>query len=787
MKKILSITTALTSLVAFYGINVLADPLVEVEQKNVNKEVEQRKISRSDEESDSEVSRVNKAKIKLEEKRVCGKGEKACGCKHNSSFKEGPHITIGGGFNTQFHKTSDVKDYDIIPGDDKFADANALFGEFSNGIAGDYSKTSGTSVDTTLNIRAENTNYDLGLAYGADIKLNVPITKSSGMRSRGAHIFANTEFGDMNVGFMEGAESIMRLDASRIAAGDGGADSNWFRKANLEGHKGNFPFYVTPRLYSESLFSESDWLSFRDAVKYNKSFIDTQPFRVSYFSPSFMGLKAGVSYSPNYDSDLFTTGGMQKIKYIDPAQNPGNNADVNAQVLNKSWYNTANAALKAARDLKGVSVLVQNAAAIVSRDAAIAAITIAERVYNEARTYNQNLPEIQAALIDPANIPNVADEMNGVVLTQAAHSIITNIVTARAQCLIANPAGVPNAVANVAARNTVINTGQAIARIAALASGGANAAVSAANALPQVGGNPHPAIADVAAENTLITRVAANGYLYDIAVGGGGAPNDDAELAAAPAPAAADAGDVPVASTTVRAHAENAAIAAFRAAATAQNALGVSLGTAKEFYTLLATSGNYVGPNYENIVSGGVSYEYDFDDFKVKVSATGEKGQVKDIKGDRYGMYGKYNDLMAFNLGLSAEYFGFKFAASYANLGKSGQPKEICIKNADSKYDCKDDKVKALQKDTYYWTAGAGYEFGNAYVSATYFKSKSAEANELSDIVIGAEYNLSSNGSKNPLVPYVTWHHFEAKEKELPSDKKNNKGNIFLVGVKHSF
>ncbi|XGA08627.1 MAG: porin [Wolbachia endosymbiont of Xenopsylla cheopis] len=706
MKKILSITTALTSLVAFYGVNVLADPLVEIEQKNVNKEVEQRKTSRSNSidegyEPDSEVSRVNKAKTKLEEreKRVCDKG---CGCKHDSSFKEGPRITIGGGFDTRFHKTSDVKDYDAIPGDDKFADSNALFGDFSNGLVGDYSKTSGSSVDTTLNIRAENTNYDLGLIYGADIKLNVPITKSGSMRSRGAHIFANTEFGDMNVGFMEGAESIMRVDASRIAAGDGGADSNWFRKANLEGNKGNFPFYVTPHLYSESLFSESNWLSFRDSVKYNKSFIDTQPFRISYFSPAFMGLKVGVSYSPNYDSDLFATGGMQKVKYLEPDDKVGSRFSINTDEKIKEVIDAAILAahpgvadktkLEAAAN--GITVNDSTQVSSTERDNLIKAV--ADAVFS-------------SVTVDKVKIKEAIHKNAGVDTSVTVDDVADEVIKLRSK-----------------------DSGELVTKIKAISGTG------------QIPANNTPkdpmikAIVDGAVDQMKPTGLTLTTVTSKMV-------------------------------SDVRPH------------------MKFDIGTAKEFYTLLATSGNYVGPNYENIVSGGISYDYDFDDFKVKVSATGERGQVKEIKGDRYGMYGKYNDLMAFNLGLSAEYFGFKFAASYANLGKSGQPKEICTRGADNKYACKDENVKHLQKDTYYWTAGAGYEFGSAYVSATYFKSKSAEANELSDIVIGAEYNLALNGSKNPLVPYVTWHHFDTKEKDLPSDKKNNKGDIFLVGVKHNF
>ncbi len=783
MKKMLSITTALASLVTLYGVGGLADISVEAEQnkQNATKEVEQSKQnsskSNSNNESDSETSKIGKAKTKLDEreKRICNKSVdkdgKSCGCKHDVALNEGPRITLGGGVNSQFYTVSDDKTYHVIPG--KFSDQNAPFGEFSNGNVGDYSKTYGTSTDAILHIRGENTNYDLNLVYGADLRLNIPVTKAGGMRSRGAYIFAYHKAGDLTVGFNEGAESIMRLDASKIAAGDGGADSSWFKKANLEGEKGNFPFHVAPRLYSESLFSESNWLSFRDGGKHNKSFIDTQPFRLSYYSPTFMGLKFGVSYSPNYDNDLFATGGSQKVQYIDPTTNLGTNVNVNANVLNYKWYNTANAALKAAEKLKDINAIDVAADLATSQNAARDTLAIAENLYNEARAYNTNLPEIPAAIVDTASVGAAVGNNIALVIPDVnIRDLATNIVAARQQNLVANPAGGGGAAdaARVAARETVINTGKAISRVANLAATSANTDVNVVGALPA----GHAAIAEVDKENTAINAAAG--------ANPGGHMTQAIALGAA---AAADA--PPDASTNVRNHAQNAAIAAFRAAATAQSALGVNIGTAKEVYMLLATSGNYVGPNYENIISGGVSYEYDFDDFKIKVSATGETGKVKEIKNNSYSMYGEYNDLSAFNVGLAADYNGIKFAASYANLGKSGQPKRICTKNANNNYDCTDANVKKLQENTYYWTAGAGYEFGDIYVSGTYFKSKSVDANELSDIILGAQYNLSSTGSKNSFVPYVTWHHFTTKEKDLPNDKKNNAGNIFLAGVKFTF
>ncbi len=119
-------------------------------------------------------------------------------------------------------------------------------------------------------------------------------------------MFVNSKYGDVKLGYQFGPEALMRLDATRIATVDGAADSDWFRKVNLEGSAASFPFYVTPRLYTESFSSESEKFSFRMAGKYNKGVMTTLPFRVAYYSPNYMGARFGISYSPRYDSGLFT-------------------------------------------------------------------------------------------------------------------------------------------------------------------------------------------------------------------------------------------------------------------------------------------------------------------------------------------------------------------------------------------------------------------------------------------------------------------------------------------------
>lgn len=235
-------------------------------------------------------------------------------------------ITFGGvvdaqGYGKAGPSDEDYKRYNVMPNrsieyytapQDKIQGANPVFPSGIGNI-GDYSNDMGMIADAILHLRAENKNEDLGLLYGADVQFHVPVTEGKGAsqgvyaaKGRSAHVFVNSKYGDVKLGYQFGPEALMRLDATRIATVDGAADSDWFRKVNLEGSAASFPFYVTPRLYTESFSSESEKFSFRMAGKYNKGVMTTLPFRVAYYSPNYMGARFGISYSPRYDSGLFT-------------------------------------------------------------------------------------------------------------------------------------------------------------------------------------------------------------------------------------------------------------------------------------------------------------------------------------------------------------------------------------------------------------------------------------------------------------------------------------------------
>lgn len=546
--------------------------------------------------------------------------------------KRGVKITFGGTVDAQgYGKVSagdsdKFKHYNVMAGraqdyysatPDKIKGSNPLFPEGIGNI-GDYSEHIGADVDATLHLKAENKNEDLGLIYGADLQFNIPVTKGKvSSKNRGAHVFVNSEYGDIRVGYQFGPEALMRLDATKIATVDGAADSNWFRRVNLEGSAASFPFYVTPRLYTESFSNESEKLAFRMAGKYNKSIINALPFRIAYYSPSYMGARFGVSYSPRYDSGLFTE------SELCCAQPAGGNSPAPQQM--------------------------QSGQAGLNR---------------------------KARQADPGQAP------------------------------------------------------------------------------PE-----QPSPGESAVEPNLQPQ----------APGDQPVQNDSTSSSSTPAPG----GQPPQGGTTV--------------------------------------GPKHVGPNYEHILSAGVSYEYDFNEYKVKVkaAAVGEYGFSKPRNKDKhmYSEYVEYNDLMGVNLGVSADYKidesqSARFAASFAHLGKSGQPKGI--KEFDPKTPKYTDIGDAVRKaglkqfdhNTMYWTAGAGYQYENIYTSLTYFGSYMNDKDVLHDVALGVQYDLSPAGSKSKFVPYAALHYFRTNETQDAthkitlqggSDVSPNTGFLLLTGVKFSF
>ena len=165
----------------------------------------------------------------------------------------------------------------------------------------------GVKLDGILNIKSINSNSELGIYYGGNFQLAVPAIKVENFMpsvkayNRGAQLFVESRYGNLSFGYQEGVESIMKIDASSMGAGD--SSIAWLQYTGLSNLNEEVQYQLFPGLYSESIFNRSsnNVISIKD-----KDFINNLPFRISYQSPNYIGLRFGISYSPTgYDAKLF--------------------------------------------------------------------------------------------------------------------------------------------------------------------------------------------------------------------------------------------------------------------------------------------------------------------------------------------------------------------------------------------------------------------------------------------------------------------------------------------------
>ncbi|MDM8335294.1 WD0745 family porin [Wolbachia pipientis] len=701
--------------------------------------------------SNVESSKTKSAKVKANDTK---ENVKAVNKNIEEKSKASPVVSVGGvdiidtnqeksGLRITFSGVVDAQGYGKVgPSDEKYKRYNTMAGKSvdyytafkervkganpifpqGTGNIGDYSENMGMIADAILHLRAENKNEDLGLLYGADVQLHVPVTEGKGVsqgtnaaRGRGAHVFLNSKYGDLKLGYQFGPEALMRLDATRIATADGAADSDWFRKVNLEGSAASFPFYVTPRLYTESFSSESEKLSFRMAGKYNKGVMTTLPFKVAYYLPNYMGARFGISYSPRYESNLFSV-----------------SDSTSASPFKAEIDNITNAFVNSSKRIFDKDVEISNKK-YKSTDAAIDGLV----TKNTALTFDTNVTQAQKAAA-----------LNEAVKILDAIKVAT--ITVPVKYNKYGVADVPDGITAVAKpENQNEMKTQLIGKV---------------SDLDRAGGNKEKLIQDL--------KKAVNEFMD-----------------------------------------EGAAVAGVK---TAVEGAFLDKVINKMLYDGTADSAiRHVGPDYEHIISAGATYEYYFDKYnvKVKAAAVGEYGKAKTPDSTKYAYkeFVEYNDLMGVNFGVSADYRvnedqGIKLAASFAYLGKSGQPKDI-KELKETGYDelpKADERLKGLKaqfegddRNTMYWTAGAGYQYENLYTSLTYFGSKMSDGDKLHDVALGAQYDLSPTYSRSKFVPYATLHYFKTDEvqgKEYKITNKNsqeaapsNQGVLFLTGVKFSF
>jgi hypothetical protein len=156
----------------------------------------------------------------------------------------------------------------------------------------------------------------------------------------------------------------------------------------------------------------------------------------------------------------------------------------------------------------------------------------------------------------------------------------------------------------------------------------------------------------------------------------------------------------------------------------------------------------------KDIFSFGANYSENFDNLAVEISATAEKGKVKN----------SHADLSAYDLGTSLSYFGFTLGASYGSWGSSLQPSLVSY---------------TKQGGATYHTLGIAYEFGPLSTSVTSLNS-SFQKNNYSAISFGVDYKLTRS-----VMPYFELTKFSFNP--TSQSAQGNQGYVFLAGALYSF
>lgn len=198
----------------------------------------------------------------------------------------------------------------------------------------------------------------------------------------------------------------------------------------------------------------------------------------------------------------------------------------------------------------------------------------------------------------------------------------------------------------------------------------------------------------------------------------------------------------------------------------------------------------------ENILSFGANYSEDFDNLGVEISATAEKGEIKNSKS---AAGTKRADLFSYDFGATLNYFGFSLGASYGSWGSSLQPKNgiySCDYNSSqnlSAQNCASDATKF--SNPHYYTLGLGYQFGPVAASVTNIKS-TFQKNDYEAVSLGLDYKLTRD-----LMPYfeITKYSFTSNQVSASDvanqasvvgsqrQLKDNQGYVFLTGILFSF
>lgn len=168
--------------------------------------------------------------------------------------------------------------------------------------------------------------------------------------------------------------------------------------------------------------------------------------------------------------------------------------------------------------------------------------------------------------------------------------------------------------------------------------------------------------------------------------------------------------------------------------------------------TAAGFTGNAGHTEYENVVSGGVSYQGQYQNIGIAASLTGQYGNEE---------VANHHDLKAYAAGLNVSYEGFNVGAAYGDWGKSVSHPSPTL------------------EDAHYWSLGAGYSTGAIGTSITYLSSE-YHSNEAELISVGADYALAPGLTPYAEVTFADLEHSNAAAGD-------NNATAVLIGTQLNF
>lgn len=154
-----------------------------------------------------------------------------------------------------------------------------------------------------------------------------------------------------------------------------------------------------------------------------------------------------------------------------------------------------------------------------------------------------------------------------------------------------------------------------------------------------------------------------------------------------------------------------------------------------------------LGAGYEDVFSGGLTYNRQFNNVALGLSATGEMGDAS-VAG--------VDDLEAYALGASLGFAGFSVAGSWGD-------------------------IEANNGDGEFWTAGLAYDYNAFGASVTYLDSETEFTGvdqEFDNLVFGVDYAVAPG-----MTPYAEVALFDYNG----VGAADNDGTVFIVGTQLAF